>query len=74
MRARLSLTCSLALCALFASALLAAAEPPAAPSATPIKHNHNFKACAKQADTKKLSGAARREFLKSCEAGKGEKP
>ena len=73
MRARLSLPCSLALFALLAGGTLLAAEPPASPSATPIKHNHNFKACAKQADTKKLTGAARREFLKSCEAAKSSK-
>jgi hypothetical protein len=72
MRARMSLTCSLALLALLAAAALPAAEPPAAPSATPIKHN--FKACAKQADAKKLTGVARRDYLKSCEAGKTAKP
>jgi hypothetical protein len=44
-----------------------AAEPPAAPSATPIKHA-SAKTCSRQADTKKLSGQARAQFLKDCHA------
>jgi hypothetical protein len=58
--AAVALTCGVAL----------AAEPPAAPSATPIKHT-SLKACNKQADAKKLAGAARTEFLKDCH---GRKP
>jgi hypothetical protein len=44
-----------------------AAEPPAAPSATPIKHT-SPKACGKQADAKKLTGSARAQFVKDCQA------
>ena len=46
-----------------------AAEPPAKPSATPVKHP-SLKVCNKQADGKKLSGAARTQFVKDCQAGK----
>ncbi len=53
-----------AVVALSCSAALAA-EPPAAPSATPIKHN-SLKTCNKQADAKKLTGAARTQFVKDC--------
>jgi psiF repeat-containing protein len=42
---------------------------PAAPSATPVKHT-SIKACNKQADGKKLTGADRTAFVKSCHAGK----
>lgn len=47
-----------------------AAEPPAAPSATPIKHT-TLKGCNKRADSKKLTGAARAQFIKDCQANKG---
>ena len=46
-----------------------AAEPLASPSATPVKHN-SFKVCSQQADTKKLTGAARSQFVKHCQAEK----
>jgi hypothetical protein len=46
-----------------------AAEPPAAPSATPVKHP-SLKVCNKQADGKQLTGAARAQFVKDCRAGK----
>lgn len=46
-----------------------AAEPPAAPSATPIKHT-SVKTCNKQADAKKLSGSARTQYVKDCRATK----
>jgi len=46
-----------------------AAEPPAAPSATPVKHP-SLKVCNKQADAKQLTGAARAQFVKDCRAGK----
>jgi hypothetical protein len=42
-------------------------EPPAYPSATPVKHN-SLKVCNQQADAKKLSGAARTQFLKHCQS------
>jgi hypothetical protein len=46
-----------------------AAEPPAAPSATPVKHP-SLKVCNKQADAKKLTGLERARFVKDCRAGK----
>ena len=46
-----------------------AAEPPAAPSATPVKHL-SLKVCNKQADAKRLTGPARAQFVKDCRAGK----
>jgi len=51
------------------SAAFAAADQPAAPSATPVKHM-SLKACNKQADTKKLTGKERSQFVKDCRAGK----
>jgi hypothetical protein len=44
-----------------------AAEPPATPSATPVKHP-SLKACNQQADAKKLTGPARSQFVKQCRA------
>jgi hypothetical protein len=60
---------SLAMFAVFgllACSLCAGAEPPAHPSATPVKHN-SLKVCNQQADVKKLSGAARTQFVKHCQ-------
>jgi hypothetical protein len=45
-----------------------AADPPAAPSATPVKHP-SLKVCNKQADAKQLTGPARAQFVKDCRAG-----
>jgi hypothetical protein len=45
-----------------------AAEPPAAPSATPVKHP-SLKVCNKQADARHLTGDARAQFVKNCRAG-----
>jgi hypothetical protein len=47
----------------------AAADPPATPSATPVKHP-SLKACNKQADAKKLAGKERAHFVVDCRAGK----
>ena len=47
----------------------AAADQPAAPTATPVKHP-SLKVCNKQADAKQLSGEARTQFVKECHAGK----
>jgi hypothetical protein len=46
-----------------------AAEPPSAPSATPVKHP-SMKVCNKQADGKKLTGPSRAQFVRDCRAGK----
>ena len=67
MRARMQLRHLMAVLALCAAGAGLAAEPPASPSATPIKHTSS-KACNKQADAKKLTGAARAQFIKSCQA------
>jgi psiF repeat len=44
------------------------ADPPAVPSATPLKAI-SIKVCNKQADAKQLTGAARAQFVKNCHAG-----
>ena len=51
------------------SGIAFAADPPAAPSATPVKQP-SLKVCNKQADAKQLTGPARAQFVKDCRAGK----
>ncbi len=46
-----------------------AADPPATPSATPVKHP-SLKTCNRQADAKKLAGKERSHFVLDCKAGK----
>jgi hypothetical protein len=46
-----------------------AADPPATPSATPVKHT-SLQVCNKQADARQLSGAARARFVKDCRTAK----
>lgn len=46
-----------------------AAEPPAAPSAVPVKHP-TLKSCNREATTRQLSGKPREQFVKECTAGK----
>lgn len=46
-----------------------AADPPPAPSATPVKHL-SLKACNKQADARQLTGPARAQFVKGCRAAR----
>ncbi|HWZ61379.1 MAG TPA: PsiF family protein [Steroidobacteraceae bacterium] len=45
------------------------AEPPAAPSATPVKHP-TLKSCNREATAKKLSGRDREQYVKDCLAHK----
>lgn len=59
----------LAAVAVLGSGFAAAADPPAAPTATPVKHP-SLKICNKQADAKQLAGEARAQFVKDCHAGK----
>ena len=59
----------LAAIAIVGARLAAAADQPAAPSATPVKHP-SLKVCNKQADAKQLTGDARAQFVKDCHAGK----
>jgi psiF repeat len=65
MRAGLRYTV-LAVMGLMGCGLCLGAEPPAYPSATPVKHN-SLKVCNQQADARKLSGAARTQFVKHCQ-------
>ena len=60
---------ALAVIAMVGCGAALAAEPPAAPSATPVKHP-SLKVCNKQADAKQLTGDARSQFVKDCHAGK----
>jgi len=59
----------LAAIAVVVARLAAAADPPVAPSATPVKHP-SLKVCNKQADAKQLTGDARSQFVKDCHDGK----
>jgi hypothetical protein len=54
---------------IIASSAAVAAEPPATPSATPVKHA-SLKVCNKQADAHQLTGPARAQFVKDCHTGK----
>ena len=60
---------ALAAIAIVGCGIAAAAEQPAAPTATPVKHP-SLKVCNKQADGKQLTGDARSQFVKDCHAGK----
>jgi hypothetical protein len=55
--------------ALAAGGAAFAADPPAAPTATPIKHP-TLKSCNREATAKQLSGKQREQFVKDCTAGK----
>ena len=46
-----------------------AADPPAAPTATPVKHP-TLKSCNREATAKQLAGRQREQFVKDCTAGK----
>jgi ribosomal protein L12E/L44/L45/RPP1/RPP2 len=50
-----------------------AAEPPAAPTATPVKHP-SLKSCNREATVKKLNGRDREQYVKDCTAGKAPAP
>ena len=60
---------ALAAIAVVGCGIAAAADQPAAPTATPVKHP-SLKVCNKQADAKALTGDARTQFVKDCHAGK----
>ena len=55
--------------AIVGSGAAVAADPPATPSATPVKHP-SLKACNKQADARNLTGKERSHFVLDCRAGK----
>ena len=54
---------------LVAGGIALAAEPPAAPSATPVKHP-TLKSCNREATAKQLSGKQREQYVKECTARK----
>jgi hypothetical protein len=58
-----------AVTAVLGCAALQAAEPPATPSAIPVKHP-SLKTCNKRADARKLAGKDRSQFVQTCQAGK----
>jgi hypothetical protein len=60
---------ALAAIAIMGARLAGAADQPAAPTATPVKHP-SLKVCNKQADAKQLTGDARSQYVKDCHAGK----
>jgi hypothetical protein len=62
-----TLIAALALAAAGGAAL--AADPPAAPSATPVKHP-SLKSCNREASAKQLAGRQREEFVKECMGAK----
>jgi hypothetical protein len=55
--------------ALAAGGTALAADPPSAPSATPVKHP-SLKSCNREATGKQLAGKQREQFVKDCMAGK----
>jgi hypothetical protein len=61
--------CAFAVIATLAAGGARAADPPAAPSATPVNHL-SLKVCNKQADARELTGPARAQFVKECHTGK----
>ena len=65
----MNIVAALAAAAAIACGAALAAEPPAAPSATPVKHP-SLKVCNKQADARHLTGDARAQFVKNCREGK----
>ena len=55
--------------AIVASGSALATDPPAAPSATPVKHP-TLKSCNREATAKQLAGKQREQYVKDCTAGK----
>ncbi|MDE2138649.1 MAG: hypothetical protein KGJ68_14555 [Gammaproteobacteria bacterium] len=65
----MSLRLFLAALAIAACGNALAAEPPAAPSAVPVRHP-SLKSCNREATAKQLSGKRREQYVKDCTAGK----
>jgi hypothetical protein len=55
--------------ALAAGGTALAADPPSAPTATPVKHP-TLKSCNREATAKQLAGKPREQFVKECLAAK----
>ena len=60
---------ALTVAAILGCGAAAATDPPAAPSATPIRHP-TLKSCNREATARKLTGKQRAEFVKTCTADK----
>jgi psiF repeat-containing protein len=69
----MNLTPIVAVLGILACGAAFAAEPPAAPSATPVKHP-TLKSCNKEATARKLTGKEREQFVKNCTAAKPQAP
>lgn len=65
----MKLPTAFAVMAIISGSALQATEPPATPSAVPVKHP-SLKICNQRADAKKLSGKERAHFVQACQAGK----
>ena len=65
----MKLRITLAALALVACGNAIAADPPAAPTATPVKHP-TLKSCNREATAKQLSGKQREQYVKDCTSGK----
>ena len=59
----------IAVLGLAAAAAAFAADPPSAPTATPVKHP-TLKSCNREATAKQLAGRQREQFVKECLAAK----
>ena len=55
--------------ALLVAGTASAADPPAAPSATPVKHP-TLKSCNREASARQLAEKQREQYVKDCLAGK----
>ena len=66
------ITTALAAVAILGCGVAFAVDQPPAPTATPVKKATSLKACNKKADDKKLTGAERSQFVKSCRTGKSK--
>ena len=66
----MKLLSALTLTALLSASAAFAADAPAAGTAPPAAKHMSLKACNKQADEKKLTGADRSAFVKECHGAK----
>ncbi len=66
----MKLLSALTLTALLSTSAAFAADAPASGTAAPAAKHMSLKACNKQADSKKLTGADRSAFVKECHGAK----
>jgi hypothetical protein len=69
----MKLLSALTLTALLSTSAAFAADAPAAGTAAPAAKHMSLKACNKQADEKKLTGADRSAFVKDCHGSAAKK-